>query len=341
MKTNKYLKVILAVLCSSLILSSCGDDDGNPVSVSATVYASNNSNGNITAYDVSDMSSISSKTFLTLSTAADGVYYDGSSDNVFQASRSGLRLEGFTGISAITDGASITQSITGSNDMQSPRELAVSDNFFVVADNQDVDGDLATLDGRLFVYQRSGSSLTLRNIITTDFKLWGITFIGSDLYAVVDADNELAVYTNFLSNSTNSTLSASKRVVIEGIVRTHGITYDASSNIMVMTDIGSATNTQDDGGFQIISNFTSKFSAVANGGTLALSDQVRVSGASTLMGNPVDVAYYAATGTVFIAEAGNGGGRILSFTNIGSGGNLTPVMNSNLAAASSVFLYTE
>ena len=86
-----------------------------------------------------------------------------------------------------------------------------------------------------------------------------------------------------------------KELLLKGIVRTHGLTYDASSDIMVMTDIGEASNTQDDGGFHMISSFSSKFAATSNNGTLAVSDQVRVAGAATLLGNPVDVAYDAAS----------------------------------------------
>ena len=302
------------------------------------MYASNNSNGNITYYDVTDLSNISTTTLITTSTAADGVYYEGALDAVIQASRSGLGLEGFTNISNAISGAAINADLIGTTDMSSPREVAVDGTFYVVADNQDVDGNPSTLDGRLFVYIRNGNNFSLRNVITTDFKLWGITFINNDLYAVVDADNELAVFTNFLSNTTNTTLSASKRVVVEGIVRTHGLTYDAMSDTMVMTDIGSAMNTQDDGGFQIITNFISKFNGTTNNGTLALSQQTRVSGASTLLGNPVDVVYDSETSTVFIAEAGNGGGRILAFNSIGAGGNISPIINTALAAASSVYL---
>lgn len=337
----KLWSVLLAV---SFVAFSCSEDDDNGNGgepTSKKLFASNNSNGNVTIYDVTDASNISTTSLITTSTMADGIYYDSNTDAVIQASRSGLSLEGFTGISGLVSGTAVSVGITGTTDLVNPREVAVRNNFYVVADSQDVDGDPATLDGRLFVYERSGGSFTLRNTITTDFKLWGITFIGNDLYAVVDADNELAVYTNFLNNSTDATLSASKRIVVEGIVRTHGLTYDGGTDTMIMTDIGDAMNTQDDGGFHVISNFTSKFNATANGETLSVGQQVRVSGASTLMGNPVDVAYDGETGTVFIAEAGNGGGRILAFGNIGSGGNLTPVVNNDLASASAVYLSVE
>lgn len=338
----KTQKLLVTLVIASLFTYSCDndDDDTNPEPSSATMlYASNNSDGNITIYDVTNSANITTKTLITASTMADGVYYDASSDAVVQASRSGMALEGFSNISSVVNNAPITIDITGSDDMDSPREVAVTGNTYVVADNADVDGDDDTPDGRLFIYTKNGSSFTLRNTITTDFKLWGITFDGNgNLYAVVDADDELAIFNNFLSNTTDAAVSASKRIVVEGIVRTHGLAFDAVADVMVMTDIGEASNGQDDGGFHVIDNFTSKFNNTPNGGTLAVSEQTRVSGSATLLGNPVDVAYDAATETVFIAEAGNGGGRILAFNNIGSGGNISPVVNNSLAAASAVFL---
>ena len=343
MFTKKIFQLSCIAVLAGTLFTSCSDDDDNmtnPTPNSTFVYASNNSNGNVTVYDVTDASNISTKTFITASVAADGIYADGNG-TVVQASRTDNGLEGFNISSDLTSGSVIDIAIDGSNDMDSPREVAVNGNTFVVADNADVDGDTNTPDGRLFIYTRSGNSFTLQNTITTDFKLWGITFIGNDLYAVVDATNELAVFTNFLSNTTDTTLSASKRIAIEGIVRTHGLTYDAASDIMIMTDIGEASNPDTDGGFHVIDGFMSKFNSTMAGGTLAVSQQTRVAGSSTLLGNPVDVAYDAATGTVFIAEAGNGGGRILAFNSIGSGGNIAPVVNNSLASASAVYLYKE
>lgn len=338
LNSNRFLASIF--LTSLLVFSCSNDDDDNNTGAnsSTTLYASNNSNGNITIYDVTDAANITTTTLLTASTMADGIYFDNSSDAVVQASRSGLGLEGFSNISDLVTNSPVTVGITGTNDMSSPREVAVNGNTYVVADNADVDGNSDTPDGRLFIYTKSGSSFTLRNTIITDFKLWGIIFDGDDLFAVVDATNELAVFTDFLDNTSDATVSASKRIVVEGIVRTHGLTYDAASDVMIMTDIASAMNGQDDGGFHIIENFTSKFNNTANAGTLSVSEQTRVSGAATLLGNPVDVAYDSATKTVFIAEAGNDGGRILAFNNIGSGGNIAPVVNNSLGAASSVFL---
>ena len=340
MKTLRTIKFFSLLTLTSLALTSCSnDDDANDntgqTTTSTKLYTSNNANGNITYYDVTDMANVSTTTFITGSVAADGIFFDSQNDVLVQASRSGLALEGFTSIATQNSGDVLSAGITGTADMTSPREVAVSNNFYVVADNADADGDSTTPDGKLYIYQKSGTSFSLRNTITTDFKVWGITFIGGDLYAIVDTTNELAVFTSFLSNTTDATVSASKTIKVEGIVRTHGITYDGSSNTAVLTDIGDAASGTD-GGFHIIGGFTSKFSTTPNGGTLALSDQTRVSGSSTLLGNPVDVAYDGSTETVFIAEAKNG--KILAFNSIGSGGNLMPAMSYDLTSASAVYL---
>lgn len=337
-------KLSAIALAFSVFTMSCDKKmDSVTASSSTMLYASNNSNGSVTAYDYTNGSMAMPTTYKSNSTAADGVYFDATSQTIFQASRSSKGIEGFSSMASASVGGLINVSLTldGSKDMTSPREMAVNGNFFVVADNADVDGNTATADGRLFIYQKSGNSFTLRNVITTDIRLWGITFIGNDLYAVADLDNDLAVYTNFLSNTSTTKLTTSKRIEIEGIVRTHGIAYDASSKTMVLTDIGSAANTQDDGGFQVITDFMTKFNATSNSGMLKATDQIRIAGSNTKMGNPVDVAYDGATKTVFIAEAGNGGGRIMSFANVTAAGNPTPSTNYDLAAASAVYLHKQ
>ena len=341
---NKKINSIFALLLALAIsVTSCSDDDdnnnGSDNYESVSVYASNNSNGNISVYDFESGVNTQSRILITSSTAADGIFYDDDSESVYQVSRSNNSIEGFTNIDDLVNGSVLNTDFTGTNDMSSPREMAVRGNVFVVADNADVDDDVTTADGRLYIYTYSGGAFSLRNVITTDFKLWGITFNDNDLYAVVDATNELAVFNDFLSNTTDTTISASKRIAIEGIVRTHGITYDNDTDTLIMTDIGDASNGQDDGGFHIIENFTNKFNAVGNGETMAVAgNQVRISGAATLLGNPVDVAYDSENEIVYIAEAGNAGGRILGFSNVLAGGNIAPTFNSMLASASSVYL---
>lgn len=339
---RNFFKIGFFIALGTSVIISCSKDDGETRQdlESTQLYASNNNDGNITVYD---MVSGEVKTLATASTMAEGVYYDAVSDEIIQASRSSNQLNSYTGISALLGGSSLNISITASasseSSLQSPRDIAVNDNIVVISDNADADGNDATADGRLFIFTRNGGNLTLRNTVTTDFALWGIEFVGDNLYAVVDKTNQLAVFANFTAtNTADATISATKTIAIEGIVRTHGLAYD--NGTMILTDIGSAMDDAD-GAFHIISGFDSKFNGVSDGGTLLVaSNQIRVEGSSTSLGNPVAAEYDADSNTVFIAEAANGGGKVLAFSNANAGGNLTPSVNNNLSKASSLYFYS-
>jgi len=338
---KEFLKLGYFVALGSILCVSCSKDDNEVDEIdenteSTQLFASNNNSGNVTVYD---MVSGEVSTLTTTSTAAEGIYYDANTDEIIQASRSSNQLNVFADVSTFLLNATITASVSSSSDVESPRDIAVKDNFIVVSDNSDADGDPDTADGRLFVYTRSNGNLSLRNVVTTDFAVWGIEFVGENLYAVVDKTNELAVYTSFTAqNTTDATVSASKRIAIEGIVRTHGLAYDKGT--MILTDVGDAMSDVD-GAFHIIVDFDAKFNAVNDGGVMAVANnQTRISGTKTLLGNPVAAEYDAASQTVFIAEAANGGGRVLAFSNTDAGGDLAPSVNNSLSKASSLYFYT-
>lgn len=330
----KNLKNILTipVIVAALLFTACGDSSTGPEpdpERRAQLYVTNNNDGNITVYDVSNEET---KTVITSNTAAEGIYYDAENDVVVQASRSGSTLDAYSEFSGTEDQEVISTVAKSSADLNSPRELAVRNNSYVVSDNG---------SNQFYVYTFDGSAFTLNNTFDIPFAVWGITFKGDDLYAVVDQENELAVFTDFLSNQTDGSLNPSKTVTIEGIVRTHGLTYDGTVDAMIMTDIGEASNADSDGGFHVISNFSTKFDALSDGDVLPLSQQVRVAGSNTEMGNPIDIAYDSETGSIFISEIGNGGGKVLGFSDFTDGGNISPFLSLDLDAASSIYFSSD
>lgn len=339
MNKNIFKLGLVTVLSASMFMACQKDDDNNNNNNQGTnkteLYVSNNSNGNVTIYD---METEETKTLSTTSTAAEGIYYDADNDNVIQASRSSNQLNVYANISTLGTNTLLAIAFSSASDLDSPRDIAVNGNMVVVADNADADGDPLTDDGRLFIYTKNNGSLTLRNTVSTDFAVWGIEFVGNDLYAVVDKTNQLAVFANFTaSNTTNSTVSATKTIAIEGIVRTHGLAYDGGT--MILTDVGDAAS-DTDGAFHIIADFDSKFSATQDGDMMAIAgNQVRVAGAATMMGNPVAAEYDADANIVYIAEAANGGGRVMSYNNADVGGDLSPSTNKSVAKASSLYLH--
>jgi len=102
--------------------------------------------------------------------------------------------------------------------------------------------------------------------------------------------------------------------------------------VMVLTDVGSGA-VADDGAFAIVRDFMSAM----QDGTISADEQVRVAGASTLLGNPVDVAYDYTNDLVYIAERANGGGRILAFDGATGGGDVTPRYARDFAGASAIY----
>ena len=302
-------------------------EEGMQLGRRAELYVTNNANGDITRYSVTGDSVT---TFKTSSEANEGIYFDKSQDLVVQASRSGLSLDAYKGLSLLTEDTDVTADFSGAADLESPREVAVSGDTYVVAD----DGS-----DTYFVYSKSGDSFTLTSTVEIPFPVWGITFKGKDLYGVVDTTGDLAVFYDFVANAKDGVMRPSKRISIEGLVRTHGLTYDGTDDVMVLTDIGDAANVSDDGGFHVISDFSKKFDALSDGEVLPVSLQTRVAGPSTSMGNPLDVAYDSETGAIYISELGNG--KVLGFTNIGDGGDLTPSFSKDLMAASSIYFSSD
>ena len=316
---------------ASSIQFSSDETDGNVGDSSEAratrLYATSTADGNVTVYDGSGALV---KTVATGSDATEGIYYNAMNDAIIQASRSGMALEYYGSFAAVTDLANIVSDFAGGAELASPREIAVFGNKVVVSSNT---------ENKFYVYEYNGSSFSLLNTFDAGFDTWGITFMGNTLLAVVDNTSDLAVYENFLTDfSADGAITPSKRITIDGIIRTHGVDYSEADDVLVMTDIGDATDTNTDGAFQVTQDFAAKLEAVDNGGTLALSDQTRVAGSLTEMGNPIDVAYDHKTKTVFVAEIGNG--KVLAFSDaLNASGNIAPAVSNDLTSAASIYLY--
>ncbi|MEN9909135.1 MAG: hypothetical protein RLZZ540_2284 [Bacteroidota bacterium] len=159
---------------------------------------------------------------------------------------------------------------------------------------------------------------------------------GNDLYAVVDLTSDVVFFKDFMSNASGA-ITATKRVTVEGIVRTHGITYSAKDDLMILTDVGNAAS-DSDGGLVFIKNFMSVFASTANMGTIAMSNQIRIYGPNSQLGNPVDVGYDYVTNTTYVAERLNGGGKVLSFAKATVSADATPLTVRSEAGVTSIFV---
>ncbi|AWW28953.1 hypothetical protein DN752_01730 [Echinicola strongylocentroti] len=319
---------------------SCDNDEGMdvPEKEIASLFVSSNTSGEISIMDFTSMDDISTNTVASAGTDADGIHYDPQNDEIIQLVRSDNSLNVYSNImtSMMDNSLSISLGINASGDFVSGREIAVKDDMVIVAESPvEANGNQSSL----YVYQKSGDTFSLQNTYMVDFALWGIHIEGNTLYAIVDKTSDLAVFNNFFSN-TNGMVSPDKQVTIEGLVRTHGLTYSMEDDLMVLTDIGDASS-DSDGGLVIIPEFTSTLNATADGGTISLADQARIEGSNTMLGNPVDVAYSEDSQMVFVAERANGGGRVLVYEYFSSNGNPSPKINQEVAGASAVYYYED
>jgi hypothetical protein len=320
----------------ALILTSCDNNDSEQMSVSeATLVTSSNTSGKISYLDLLSTSA-TAKSFTIASLDAEGISYNSDTDAIIVASRTNNKLESYSGLkSAVKAGTdNLMLSLSGLNtEFTNARETSVSGDIVVVAQDQLASNGMIN---KLFIYKKTTSGFALQKSFTTDFKLWGIQIVGNDLYAVVDLTGDIVVFTDYLKN-TSATITATKRVTIAGIVRTHGITYSVSDDSMILTDVGNATSGTD-GGIVIIKNFSGIINATANKGTIAVTNQLKISGPNSLLGNPVDVAYDYVTKKIYVAERLNAGGEVLTYNYPTMSGDYAPANVRLEAGVTSVFI---
>ncbi len=328
-------KLFISCVFIAVSLSSCSNDNSPMYAPELIVVTSSNTSGKVTYVDLLKSPTMVSS-FTISSLDAEGISYDSNSDNIIVASRTNNRLEAYSGVksAAESNATTLSLSFSGSNlDFTNARETAVSGDKVIVAQDQLASNGLVN---KLLVYQKNAMGFTLLNSYTVDFKLWGIHMEGNDLYAVVDLTSDLVVFKDFMSNASG-VISATKRVSIEGIVRTHGITYSAKDDLMILTDVGSATS-DSDGGLVFIKKFKSVFASTPNMGTIAMENQLRIYGPNSQLGNPVDVGYDYVSNTTYVAERLNGGGKVMSFAKPTISGDTNPLTVRTEAGVTSIFV---
>ncbi|MDR3418257.1 MAG: hypothetical protein P4L83_18950 [Nevskia sp.] len=121
---------------------------------------------------------------------------------------------------------------------------------------------------------------------------------------------------NMVFGKLTSITSANRTITVQNATNLRGVWYDAASDKLIVSDAG------------VLGNGTDGAIYVINKGSTAsgtVSPAITISGANTLLGDPLDVLLRA-NGSLYVAEAANGGGQILVFDNIlsSSGGNVAP-----------------
>lgn len=339
MLTHKSLKAIVLMGFIALFSACDKDDDDdrdndndnriNP-KTGVTLFATSNTSATFSLLDISNISDISAKFITSASTDADGIAYNEELDLVAQVNRTQSQVDLFANVSVLSSGASIDAFASSNSDFNNGRELAMTDSKIVVANDEDG-------NNQLLVYNYTISGITLEKVFDVNFNLWGIHIdSNNNLYAVVDNSDSLAVFEDFF-NLPVGPITPDIKVKVEGIGRTHGITYHEERDIMFLTNIGDA-GSDSDGGIHIITNFTNVLDIAASTGVVLPVNQLVIEGSNTMLGNPVDIAFDSSNNRIYVAERAKNGGLILGFNFPSSSGNQAPVYTGIFAGASSVFI---
>lgn len=170
-------------------------------------------------------------------------------------------------------------------------------------------------------------------------RTWDVAYDGivDRLYAAM-TNGSIAVYDNFVTRATvaglggpavNPSRTITPGAVSGGVsskrsVNLHGISYNRATNQLVVSDVGSASS-DNDGSLFVIDNASTANDLATGAGAAIVVPSRTLSGAATLLGNPVDVLLRS-DGKLYVAEKLNGGGQILVFNGIlaGGSGNIAP-----------------
>lgn len=299
-----------------------------PDNIEGQIFASSNNEGRVNIFNILNNGEIVPDYFTINAADADGIHYDEVNDVLYQLDRTNSVINLYGDVNAsVMAGSNPPLIATSTSDFSNGREIAVSGNKLVVAN----DG-VTSFGNDFFIYDITPTSITLDKIYDATINLWGIHLNGPQMIAVADNTGDVVIYDDFFNQSTPS-----KTVTIENLVRTHGITYDADEDLMILTDVGAASSPTD-GALITIKNWSS----VISDNMVSSMEQIRISGGSSLLGNPVDVAYDKANKTIYVAERARDGGRLLGFRNLFASGGAAPFYNRNAPGISAVnFMSTE
>lgn len=332
----KSKSLFLSLVVLSIIFSCSNEEiDTNNTELTATksfnahgsntVYLSSNLAGKLYAFNLASGLTTPSRIEVSVPYAdADGLVYDAKREALYQVNRSGNSLVAYSNILGISNGEAIMPSAMSDESIMSGREATFYNNKVVVADD--------VTPGVLRSYHVNEDQINDYRTFMVDFELWGIQSTGKDLWAIVDVTNQVAMFQNF-HNAKSGNLMPDFKVGIEGLIRTHGLNYDDTTDTMVLTDIGSAASNTD-GGLIIIHNFMTKMMMAGNGGTIPVDQQIRIYGPSTKLGNPVDVVYSTSKNAIMVAERANN--LFLIFEMPEANCDCAPVLSEEVSGASAI-----
>lgn len=329
--------MLFTMLFASIgLFFSCSTDDsgggsgggGIPTPVNFVIYAASNKSNTIAYYEIRPEDIYSGLHYVS-SDKNEGILYDKDKDELILNSIPQRSTNIYGNMKGKSDRSELSLEMSGNSVLQNPHDVVKKDQFYIVSDSEP-----ESEEGKIYIFERDENGMNLRNTVSLGYEVYGLEMVGNDLYHTIANTKDVAAFKDFLTTFTGDTLAAPhKRISIDGIKDVRGISFDRG--VLVLTDVGEWSSNSD-GALHWIRDFVTKFNNTDNGESLAIGEQIRVSGRLTKLGNPIDVAYDHDNGLIYVAENTRDGGAVLFFDNIQAGGEITPHLTFLLDGASSV-----
>ncbi len=339
MRSNLF--ICAAIAACGLGLTSCDEDNDQLIDLELNdeqLLVASNTSGKLVKIQTAELAEPDRKDITVPYADGDGIGLRG--DDLITTNRNDNKIHLLENVfdddneTNARVGATSAETIGNARGVAVDRELGGT-NVAVAQAGNAANGNT----NKIFLYRSERTDLEKRAEVTVPFALWGLEWDGDDLLAVVDFSDSVAVFEDFDDVRTTGTLEPTYYFKVAGLTRTHGITFGKDDDILILTDIGNASGagSDSDGAFHFVRNWRGAAKAAAKKDKVLAADrQVRVSGAATLLGNPVDVAYDDDNNRIYIAERAKDGGRLLAFEVPTANGSPAPVFNELVPGASSV-----
>ncbi|WP_291404140.1 hypothetical protein [Daejeonella sp.] len=324
---KKFIYISFTILFTLFIQYSCTVDENEamPQSSISRLYVSistiDASVNNTLIFDAANPTTLSEPyKFDSKLPDANGIIFNPYSGTVFQVSRKNKNIRTFK---VNTDGSLTNANSFVDEGLLSAREMAYDRN-------RDVLYLSSNIDSAIYVYTKAS---TLTGTVSAFKKLklngqpWGIHLDNNRLFVVIGLSrNEVQLFEN-VSELAVGNIVPSKKITINGANNLHGITYSATRDVLLLTDIAisSGGGFDSDGVIYKISNVSTQFTASGK----VVNPNGIIKGLNTNLGNPVDITWddREDKNFIYVAEKANRKILIFKYTDVG---DVKPLIFSNL-----------
>ncbi len=309
----------LSVSALAIFLGGCSITEPPKMTANlGNVFVSSMDNQALTSYDFSNPLDVQSISFKIPHNKATGLMYDGDVDAIYQVDASSNQIVVFANLAYQDTSATILPFSYSRTEITKVQGMTGTGSVAILAQ---VANAANNFQNQLITYYTSFNELKYLNTKNISFEPWDVFISGNTLFVSEVNSDSLSIFNSY-PYKEESNIEPDLRVQIEGIQNMSGVYYDASSDIMFISDSGDVLS-DSDGSIHVIEGFYNKFTqAILDTRSISLIDQSVIEGTNTFIGNPCDIVFDKRSNLIVVAENLNGGGRILGY-------NLTDVVGSN------------